>query len=379
MNKLKKLYEERENLQLEMRALLDGATKEERAMNEDEINQFNDKDSRIKQIDATIKAEERARDLQLNVLAPKKKEELTTEELETRAFAAHIRGEILEQRAENLTKSDNGAIIPKTIANKIIETVKELSPIYQLATKYNVKGDLTFPVYDESTQKIQCAYATEFTSLTSHSGKFTSVTLSGFLAGALTKVSRSLINNNDFDLVAFVVRKMAEAIAAFIENECINGDGTSKVTGVLNAKTVITAASGTAITTDELIDVQMSLLEPFQADAVWLMHRDTLKAIRKLKDNDGNYILNRDLSTAFGWTLLGRPIYLSDNMPQMEATNKAIVYGDLSGYYVKMVENMDIQILNEKFADEHAVGVVAWIELDGKPVETQKITVLKMA
>lgn len=376
---LKKLYEQKEALQLEMRAILDGAGREERAMSEDEVTNFNAKDAQIKQIDATIQAEERARDLNLNVTSNKKHEEVTTEEAETRAFAAYVRGEILEQRATNLAKSDNGAIIPKTIANKIIETVKELSPIYAMATKYNVKGDLTFPVYDEASQKIQCAYATEFTALTSTSGKFTSVSLTGFLAGALTKVSRSLINNNDFDLVSFVIRKMAEAIAAFIENECINGDGVSKVTGVLNAKKVVAATSQTAITTDELIDVQMSLLEPFQAGAVWLMNRETLKAIRKLKDSDGNYVLNRDLSTAFGWTILGKPVYLSENMPTMAAGKKAIVYGDLSGYYVKLVESMDIQVLNEKFADEHAVGVVAWLEMDGKVVEEQKIAVLKMA
>lgn len=377
MNKLKKLYEQKETIQAEMRAILDGAGKEERAMNEDEIKTFNEKDSMIQQIDATIKAEERARDLSLKVTSNEKHDNVSTEESETRAFAAYVRGEILEQRATNLTKSDNGAIIPKTIANKIIETVKELSPIYQMATKYNVKGDLTFPVYDEASQKIQCAYATEFTALTSTSGKFTSVTLSGFLAGALTKVSRSLINNNDFDLVSFVIRKMAQAIAEFIEKECLTG-AASKVTGLLSSTNTITAASATAITADELIDVQMSILEPFQAGSVWIMNRETLKAIRKLKDNDGNYLLNRDLTTSFGWSLLGKPVYLSENMPAMASTNKAIVYGDLSGYYVKLAENMDIQVLNEKFADEHAVGVVGWLEMDGKIVEPQKITVLQM-
>ena len=76
-----------------------------------------------------------------------------------------------------------------------------------MSTKFNVKGDLVFPVYDESTQKITAAYAEEFSALTSTAGKFTSVTLSGYLAGALSKVSRSLINNNDFDLVSFCYRK----------------------------------------------------------------------------------------------------------------------------------------------------------------------------
>lgn len=126
---------------------------------------------------------------------------------------------------------DNGAVIPTSIANKIIGMVKEISPLYQRATHYNVGGNLTIPSYDESTQKITMAYATEFTALTSTSGKFTSISLSGFLAGALTKVSISLVNNSKFDIVSYVIRKMAEAVAEWIENELINGTA-SKIEGI---------------------------------------------------------------------------------------------------------------------------------------------------
>ena len=95
-----------------------------------------------------------------------------------------------------MTVGDNGAVIPASIANKIIEAVKEISPLYHLATHYDVGVTLNIPCYDESTQKITMAYATEFTALTSTSGKFTSISLSGFLAGALTKISMSLVNNS---------------------------------------------------------------------------------------------------------------------------------------------------------------------------------------
>ena len=122
-------------------------------------------------------------------------------------------------------------VIPTSIANKIIGMVKEISPLYQRATHYNVGGNLTIPSYDESTQKITMAYATEFTALTSTSGKFTSISLSGFLAGALTKVSISLVNNSKFDIVSYVIRKMAEAVAEWIENELINGTA-SKIEGI---------------------------------------------------------------------------------------------------------------------------------------------------
>ena len=88
--------------------------------------------------------------------------------------------------------------------------------------------------------------------------------------------------------------------------------------------------------------------------------------------------INRDLTTAFGWTLLGRPIKITESMPKAEAGKVSIVYGDMSGLYVKIVEDMDIQVLTEKFADEHAIGVIAWLEMDSKIIEPQKIVSLKM-
>ena len=137
---------------------------------------------------------------------------------------------------------DNGAVIPKTIAQKIIKKVHDISPIYQLATRYNVKGDLTIPYYDESSSAITTAYATEFTDLESSSGKFLNIELKGYLAGALTKVSKSLLNNSNFDLISFVITAMAESIARFIEKELLKGTS-SKITGLSTVKQKVTAAS----------------------------------------------------------------------------------------------------------------------------------------
>lgn len=377
---LKGLKEQRADLLTQMETLTDAVKTEKRAFTEDEIAKFNVLEKQVKDIDATIAATERAAAMTIDEAAgteaPDPKE--PTEAMERRAFEGYIRGIVLEERAAtNLEKGVNGAVIPKTIANKIIETVKELSPIYAATTKYHVKGELSFPVYDESTQRIQCAYANEFTALTSTAGKFTSVSLTGFLAGVLSKVSKSLVNNAQFDLVSYTINKVAQAVAEFLENELINGTA-SKMTGITSATTAVTAASATAVTADELIDLQMSVPEVYQGKCEWYMHKDTLKLLRKLKDNDGNYVLNRDLTTAFGWTLLGRPIKITESMPKAEAGKVSIVYGDMSGLYVKIVEDMDIQVLTEKFADEHAIGVIAWLEMDSKIIEPQKIVSLKM-
>lgn len=374
---LKSLTEQRNDKVLELQALVDGAKAEVRALNDDEVAKFDALDKEIKNIDATIKKEERARDLSINVIRPEKKEELRAEEIEERAFANYVRGTIGEERATNLDVSTNGAVIPKTIAKKIIETVKELSPIYSLATKYNVKGELSFPVYDEATQTITCAYSDEFTPLASASGKFTSVSLTGFLAGALTKVSQSLVNNSDFDLVNYVINKMATAIAEFLEKELIVGTSL-KMTGVISSTKGTTAASATAIVADDLVDLQLEVPEIYQPNAVWIMNKDTFKAIRKLKDSTGDYLLNKDATKEFGWELLGKPVYITSNMPTIAASAKTVAYGDMSGLYVKLVQNVEIQVLREKFADEHALGVVGWVEADSKIVEPQKIAVLTM-
>jgi HK97 family phage major capsid protein len=77
--------------------------------------------------------------------------------------------------------------------------------------------------------------------------------------------------------------------------------------------------------------------------------------------------------------LLGKPVFISDNMPAMATGNMAVVYGDLNGLAVKFSEDINIQVLREKYADEHAVGVIGWLELDAKIADQQKIATLKMA
>lgn len=374
---LKSLEEQRNDKAAEMQAILDGAKAETRAMNDEEMTKFNILEKEISDIDKTIKAEERARDLSLNVVEPAKKEELRAEEAEERAFSNYIRG-VMEQRADvNLTTGDNGAVIPSSIANKIIKKVYDICPIYQLATRYNVGGTLNIPYYDESTQTITMAYATEFTELESTSGKFGSIELKGFLAGALSKVSKSLINNSQFALVNFVVNAMAEAISKWIENELLNGT-TDKVAGLSTVTQKVDAASSTTVTADELIDVQEEVPDTYQGGAIWIMNKKTRKDIRKLKDNDGNYLLNKDVSAKWGYTLLGKDVYTSDNMSEMAAGETAIYYGDMSGLAVKLSEEMSIEVLREKFATQHAVGVVGWIEIDSKVENAQKIAKLVM-
>lgn len=302
----------------------------------------------------------------------------TQEQQERRAFENYIRGRIVHERAGELTKTDNGSVIPTTIAQQIIKKVYDISPILEKSQKYNVKGKLQIPHYDTTDGGITVAYAEEFKPLTSSNGKFKNIELDGFLAGALSKISNSLINNSQFDIVSFVVNQMAEDIARFIEHELLIGTS-DKVTGLSTMQNKVTAAAANAITSDEVVKLKDSIKDVYQSNAIWIMSSNTRTALRLLKGSDGHYLLQDDITSPFGSTLLGKPVYVSDNMPEIEADATAIYYGDMTGLATKFSENITTQVLREKYADEHATGVVAWFEFDSKVQNEQKLAKLVMA
>lgn len=364
---LKALIEKRNAIVDEMNEMFKTAESEVRALTEDEQAKFEAKTAELKALDKTIESAKDVRALgAMDVPTEERKsveKDEKVEDVEARAFETLIR----ENRTGEMKLGENGAVIPTTIANRILDTVKQIAPLYNLATKFNVKGKLDFPVV---TKAITTAYSEEFTALASSTVGFEKRTLDGFLVGALSKVSVSLINNSQFDIVSYVVNKVAESIALFLEKEIISGAGTNKMTGILTeTKLVKTVDTKDDVpTADEFIATQVAVPQQYQVGAMWLVSNKTLLAMRQMKDTNGRYFLQNDLTNGFDYTFLGKPVMVSD---QMVDTN--VVYGDFSGYFVNIHEGSSIKVLNEKYADEHAVGVVAWLEVDGKVMEEGKL------
>lgn len=388
---LKTLTEQKVDKQTEMENLLNKVEEEQRAFTEEENELFTQLETDISNLNRTIESIKKGRELSKEPTEEekeeKKDEEQEVKENEERAlneermFEKYIRGILTETREDvNLTKGDNGAVVPTSIAKKIIKKVYDISPILEKSTKYNVKGKLEIPYYSETNSaKVNMAYATEFKSLESNIGSFTNIELSGYLAGALAKISKSLVNNSDFNIVQEVINIMAESIALFVEKELINGTE-NKIAGLKAGVTLsITSASAIAITSDEIIKTKRKVKQRFQKNAVWIMNPETLTAISLLKDENGRYLLQDDVTSDFGYTLLGKPVYESDNMSEIGSGNTIIYYGDLSGLATKFVEELEIEVLREKYADQHAVGVVAWMEFDAKVEDAQKISKLVCA
>lgn len=302
--------------------------------------------------------------------------------MEERAFENYILG-VTENRAgeQNLTMGNNGAIIPQSIANRIIDKIRDICPILSGAEMYHVKGTLKIPKWTvaNSTHDVTVGYATEFKEVTADSGKFTSIDLSGYLAAVLVLIGKSVENNSEINVVDFVISKIAEKVSAFIEEQLLSGTGSSQAQGILNCANTVTAANNDKITVDDLIELQGAVKQAYQQGACWTMNNDTFTAIKKIKDTTGRMMIQTDASKAFPYTLLGKPVYLSDAMPKIAANAKTVLYGNYNALAVNFRENINVQILREKYATQHALGVICWFEFDSKVIDEQKCAVLVQA
>ena len=380
----KELIEKQNDLLTRAEATLNRAKEEKRELTPDEMQELAEIRDDIRKIKAMLDLDddfrELAKEVKENSCGGKKRnaEEEKQAKLDEEAFENYIRGYKVHERAGELSPANNGAVIPTTIVNRIIKKVYDISPILEKSSKYNIKGNLDLPYYpaydneSETTPNITVGYQTEFEEIASSTGNFGSINLGGFLCGALTKISRSLINNAQFDIVGFVVDEMAYQIARFIEGELLNGTE-HKVEGLSGLTNTTESAETTGFTGDDLIDVQALVKDVYQKDAFWIMSVATRTALRKLKDDMGRYLLQDDISSPFGKTLLGKDVYVSDNIGDGK-----IFYGDFSGLATKFSENINIEVLRERFATQHAYGVVGWFEFDSKVQNEQKIASLTL-
>lgn len=372
MKYLKMLEEKRAEKVKEMEGVLEKAKVEERAMTEDETKGFETLEKEIAGIDATIKAEERARGREK---FKEKEVEETPEQLEERTFVNYVLNNQVELRAGEiqLTQGNNGSIVPTSIANKIIKAVRDMVPFLQLADVIQTNGKLSVPVYGEdSTNYIDADYVSEGTDLTDNVGKFTTIDLTGYVLGALALVSNKLANNTDIDVVGFIVNQVAQAMAEKLETEFVNGTS-GKITGILEATKGITSGATVAVTYDELVGLKHSLKQRFRNNGVFIMNPATYTAICKLKDANGQPYFKED-----EYKILGQKVIETDSMPTIAAGAKAIVFGDLSGYTIKQTASVEVKILREKFATKNMLGILAFGEFDAKITDSKKIAVLTM-
>lgn len=376
---MKELMEKRNDLLDQMDAIVNKAESETRAFTEDENTRFDQIKADVAAIDKTLKAKEEARSFE-KVEVVKKAE--TPEEQralvvanEERAFISWLR----DTRAAlpgGLQAGNNGVVIPTTIANRIIDTVKNMSPLLSNATIWAVSGNLTIPVYDFTQHVV--GFVSEGQSLSASGSNFSAKQLTNHIVGTMDLISRSMITRADVDVVPWVVSKIAQAIGYFLENELINNTNATFTGTLANGVTQsLPGATTMVITPQELLNLQMKVPQAFQQNCKFLMHPTTLSYIQGLTAGAGNNLLlmGNSLSEYGPHTLLGKDVWLSDNMPQMGVGAREIYYGDFSGLHVKIAKGVELQVLTERFADQYSYGITGYCEVDAAVPEIQKIAV----
>lgn len=276
--------------------------------------------------------------------------------------------------------SEGGYLAPDEYEHQLIEALQEENIMRGLVHVITTSsGDRKIPIV---ASKGEASWIEEEAEIPESDDSFGMITLSAHKVGCMIRISEELLHDSAFDLPSYIVREFARRVGAAEEKAILTGDGSHKPFGLLHATNGAqlggTAASATALVSDELLDLQHSLKTGYRRRAFWVMNDATVKAIRKLKDSTGQYLWSPGLLAGQPDTLLNQKVLTSNYMPLPTAGNKAILYGDFSNYWLADREGRSINRLNELYAKNDQVGFKVTQRVDGRLILPESVKVLQM-
>lgn len=291
----------------------------------------------------------------------------------------NIRPEIANALQEG-TDSEGGYLVPDEFEHTLIEALESENIFRTLAhVIQTASGDRKIPVV---ASKGTASWVDEEGAITESDDAFNQVSIGAYKLGTLIKVSNELLNDSVFNLEQYISKEFARRIGNKEEGAFFNGDGSGKPVGIFHstggAQVGVTAASTSAITADEVIDLFYSLGAPYRKNAVWVVNDATVKAIRKLKDGNGNYLWQPALTSGTPDTLLGRPVKTSAYVPTIASGAKVIAFGDFGYYWIADRQGRVFKKLSELYAATDQTGFVATQRVDGKLILPEAVKVLQM-
>lgn len=274
--------------------------------------------------------------------------------------------------------ADGGYLVPEEYDTRLIDGLEEENIIRKLGHRITTSGERKINI---AATKPAAAWIDEGEALTFSDATFSQINLDAHKLHVAVKVTEELLYDNAFQLENYIIKEFYKALANAEEDAFLNGDGTGKPLGILatsgGAEVGVTAASATAITADEVINLVYSLKRPYRKNAVFILNDQTIATLRKLKDGNGAYMWQPALVAGEPDKLLGYPVYTSAYMPSVETGAKTIIFGDLSYYNIGDRGSRSFAELRELFAGNGMVGFVAKERVDGKLVLPEAIKVLQ--
>lgn len=354
MSKINELRNQRAKVWDEAKKFLETHADENGILNEVDTKTYEEMEQKIVNIGHAIERQERADAMDREMAAPvnapitakpdnRKADEKTGvgSDAYKKAFWNQARAregvgyEIRNVLSEGVD-SEGGYLVPDEYEKTLIQALSENNAVRDHAHVFKTSsGTHKIPVV---VSKGSAAWIDENGAYTESDDVFGMEQIDAHKVGTIIKVSEELLYDSAFDLENYFREEFARRIGDSEEDAFLNGNGTKKPTGILNAtggaEVGVTAASATAITADELIDLFYSLKSPYRKNAIWLVNDSTMRVIRKLKDANGQYLWQPALHEGDFDTILGKRIYTSPFMPAVAAGNKSVVFGDLSYYWI---------------------------------------------
>ena len=288
----------------------------------------------------------------------------------TKAFDTYLSARNIADATAAMTEgvdTDGGYTVPESYQNTVVQKLNALSITRGLSTVLTTTSTLNIPTEGEAPTFTWIDEGADYGETKSTFGQ---KKLNAYKLGGIIKVSKELIQDTSINFDSYMAGQIARGIDKAESPAFATGDGSNKPTGYLTSSAVganSTTAATDAVTADELIDIFFDLKAEYREKAVWRCTDSTLKAISKLKDSDGNYLVGT-LADGISMTIKGRPVKIDNSMPELGAGNKFIVFGDFTYFQIADRGGMTIQRLDELFAGKGLVGFQVTKRVDAKVI-----------
>jgi HK97 family phage major capsid protein len=300
------------------------------------------------------------------LVLPGNPEARTGERDEASELRALARGEVAGvdfdlRTATSGTAANAGNTFSNTFVAQVIEAMRVRSDFFSKARVLTTGSGETME-WPVKNGRPTAAQVSENVAYGKSDESWSKTNIGAYKYGVIVEATNEIIDDSQLDILGILAQDAGEAVADKVMADLLVGNGTSKPWGWITRSTgAVNAANLAGVTTDNLIDLQHSILRPYRKNAVFMTSDSAIQNLRKLKDSTGNYIWQPSLQAGAPDTILGTPIMTDPNIVTSGGGAKVLVYGDPSKYLIRQVKNLRVVRSDEYGYDRDVVAFkVAW-------------------
>ncbi|TMM54308.1 phage major capsid protein [Sulfitobacter sabulilitoris] len=313
-----------------------------------------------------------------------------------KAFNAYLRSgdddglrglEVEVKSLSTAVNSDGGYLVDPQTADRVKSVLNSTASIRSIASVVNVEATSYDVLVDHSD--VSTGWATESSTIgESDTPQIDRITVPLHELSALPKASQRLLDDSAFDIEGWLASRIADKFARAEASAFVGGDGIDKPKGFLTHTSVdndvwvwgnlgyVPSGVDGDVTPEAIIDTVYALGAQYRANATFVMNSKTAGLVRKLKDNDGRFLWSDGLAAAEPARLMGYPVLIAEDMPDVASNATAIAFGDFAAGYT-VAERPDLRILRDPFSAKPHVLFYATKRVGGDVSDFAAIKLLK--